>query len=163
MDPKDAVPPAGTTDTGTADASRAAARTRAVVALVRPCTPNRAVLAAAADLAASHGCALLVLGTLERMATDWIDGVDVAGPMLETAHGELFAACVEELWDRELVWGVNVLWGRVSTEMLDLSGRIDVVRVVHGRRGSPTLLRRLRRRITGRIERVLADLDLVVA
>jgi len=154
MEPKDAVP--------RVDAPRAATRTRAVVALARPCTPNAAVIRAGADLAARHRVPLLVLGVLEPLLTDWVDGVDVSGPMLEAAHGELFAACVETLWERDLVWGVDVAWGRVSAAALNLAGRVDVVRMVCGQRRADTLLRRLRRRITGRLRTALADVDLVV-
>jgi hypothetical protein len=159
MEPMDAVPPGNAVDA--TDARRAPARTRAVVALVRPCRPNVAVVTAAADLAARHGAALLVLGTLDPLTCDWVDGVDIAGPMLSAAHGELFATCVETLWDRSLVWGVEVLWGRVAAETVSLAERVDVVRVVRGQRHSDTVWRRLRRRLSGRLDDMLRELDII--
>jgi hypothetical protein len=137
--------------------------TRAVVAVVRPLNPNVAVLRAAAELALRRGTQLLIVGTLDPMIADWVDGVDVAGPTLQAAHGELFATCVEHLFDRPLVWAVHVLWGRVAGEVVRLSEQIEVVGVVRGQRRRDTVLRRLRRRLTGSLDGLLGPLDVHVA
>jgi hypothetical protein len=133
--------------------------TPAVVAVVRPLDPNVAVLRAAAERALATGSQLLVLGTLEPMIADWVDGIDVAGPTLQAAHSELFCTCVEQLYDQPVQWGVHVQWGRLAPEVLRLAEQVPVVAVLRGQRRRDSFLRRTRRRITGRIDRLLGSLD----
>jgi hypothetical protein len=149
-------------DGGQRDVTIRSVRGRIVIAAVRPFEPNRNVIAAAADLAIAEHAQLVVLATMAPVVSDWINLVTTDANALETAQAELFADCVESLYERELVWGVQVLCGHLVSEINDLGERYDVRKVVLGQGRPKSLFGRLRRRITGSLATMVKSPHTVV-
>jgi hypothetical protein len=114
---------------------------RVVVACARPFVPNENVIRRAADLAEAQGAHLYIFAAVRPLMALLPEIADASAQVLETTRGQLFATCVELLYDRPgLVWGVDVMVGHATRHLNDLSEHCDVRAIVHG--GPPSNVRR---------------------